>query len=195
MIVYPVIIIGLLLILFFMVLRKAYLIKPDDLAEEAIAEDSRAKEDFSSGKIPLLKDGLKLLKLRRRSDVEIETNFDTETDPNIQKADYLFKKKRFISAEKWYLEAVKANPKNAKIYSRLGLIYLRQKNYRDATEALNEAVKLDGGTASRFFNLSFAHNNLGEIKEAIALVRKSIRLEPDNKKYRRYLEDLKARNY
>lgn len=196
MIIYPIIILGLLLVALGIFYRRAYLVSLEGLPEKEAA----ATGDAGEGKSRLLaiKEKLHLPNIpgfKKRSDVEMEINLEQETDPNILKADDLFRKRQFISAEKWYLEAARNNPKNAKIYSRLGVIYIERKNFKDAVEALNEAVKLDDRIASRFFNLSFAFNALGDKKLALQHAKKAMRLETANKKYRKWFDELRLRGY
>lgn len=114
---------------------------------------------------------------------------------DFERAEDLFKKKQYISAERWYLEAAKKDPKNPKIYSRLAVIYLEQNNFKDARDSLEESVKLDPSVASRFFNLSFIYNSEGDKKSAISNVRKAISLDPDNQKYQKWLEELKSKPF
>jgi len=196
MIIYPIIILGLLLAALGIFYRRAYLVSVEGLAEKEIvvAKDIGEKKN----RLLAIKEKLHLPNipgLKKRSDVEMEVNLEQETDPNILKADDLFRKRQFISAEKWYLEAARNNPKNAKIYSRLGIIYIERKNFKDAIEALSEAVKLDDQVASRFFNLSFAFNALGDKKLALQYAKRAMRLEAANKKYRKWFDELRARGY
>lgn len=101
----------------------------------------------------------------------------------IEKADRLFADKKFVSAEKWYLEAATVDPKNPKIYSRLGVIYLETGEHVDAKDAFEAAIELDPGIASRHFNLAVAYEGLGDLKLALKSVKKAISLEPRNEKY------------
>lgn len=109
----------------------------------------------------------------------------------VVKGDRLFSQKKFKSAEKWYLEAIKLEPRNAKIYGKLGIIYLEEKNYPDARDAFEQAVKLDPGVASRHYNLAIATRFLGDYKKAISSLRRAQALDPENPKYQRLLEEIK----
>jgi len=182
MIIYPIIIIILLLILFAVVWRRAYFVQANGLpAEEKVHPDTAERL-------------LSLIKgKRQRDDVEIE--IQDNTDPSLKKAEELFRKKQYISAEKWYLEAIKVDPRNDKIYSRLGIIYINQKNYSDAREALEEAIKINPGVASRHFNLSFVYNEEGEKREALNSAKKALRYDPNNKKYRHWADELRSRPF
>ena len=172
MIIYPIIILALLLFAFFVIYRKAYLL-------ESVIDPTQIEKKLEQIKAEKIKD-------------EPEVNLQEELEENFKKAEDLFRKKQYISAEKWYVEAAKANPKNDMIYARLGVIYIEQKNFKDAIEALEEAVKLGPAVASRYFNLSFAENALGEKREALNLAKKAVRIDSKNEKYRKWLEELKS---
>jgi len=126
---------------------------------------------------------------------EEEAFTDNSQDPLMEKAEELFFKKQYISAEKWYLEVIKKEPRNPKIYSRLGLIYINQKNYKDAICCLEEASKIEPGVASRYFNLSFAQNEEGDRKSAIVNARKAFRADSQNEKYKRWYDELRSRPF
>ncbi len=171
MIIYPIIILVLLLTAFILVYRKAYLLQ------------------LKTGKEEIEKNLDKPIKsLDKEADVVIKK----ELEPNLQKAEDLFKKKQYISAEKWYLEAVRVDPKNDLIYARLGVIYIEQKNYKDAVESLEESIRLGGNTSSRYFNISFAKNALGDRRDALNYAKRAVKTEPNNEKYRKWLNELKS---
>jgi len=180
MIIYPIIILGLLLIVFAVVWRRAYYIGIEGVPVEE-------KTHFDAEKL------LSLLKRKKQDDAEIE--IQQNTDPNLKKAEDLFRKKQFISAEKWYLEAIKTDPRNDKIYARLGIIYIKQKNYPDARDAFEESIKINPSVASRYFNLSFVYNAEGDKKSALTNAKKSLKLESRNKKYRRWVDELRSKPF
>jgi len=174
MIIYPAIILLLLLVAFAIVYRRAYLVQ-----KENPGEFEKSKSVDTS--------------LPREEAAEINP-FD-EREENFKKAEELFKKKQYISAEKWYIEAVKKNPRNSVIFSRLGVIYLEQKNFPDAIESLNEALRLNPGAAASAFNLSYAYNCEGDKKEAINCAKRAIRLDPANSKYKKWLDQLRIKPF
>lgn len=185
MIIYPAIILALLLIGLFIVWRRAYL-EQDHLPaslnnHKPIVATSEA--DASS------------LKPAEYKFEEAEVSINKTEEENFIKAEDLFKKKQYISAEKWYIEAVKKNPKNAKIFSRLGVIYLEQRNFADAIESLKEAIRLDSESASAHFNLSYALNIEGDKRNAIESAKKAVRIDPNNQKYKKWLDSLKIKPF
>ncbi len=173
MIIYPAIILGLLVVGFVIIYRRAYLIENNVELKKQIQTESMPSLDESPREI---------------------NPFEQEEE-NFSKAEELFKKKQYISAEKWYIEAVKKNPKNSTIFSRLAVIYLDQKNFQDAIDSLNEAIRLNPNSAANNFNLSYAYNSEGNKKEAIINARKALRLDPKNKKYKKWLDQLRVKPF
>lgn len=108
----------------------------------------------------------------------------------LAKADQWFAQKEFDKAEQAYLRVVLQLPREPKIYSRLGVIYLDKKNYRDAKDALTTAVKLDPSLPSRHYNLALAWVGLNDRKQAVLVLQRAVNLDPGNDKYRRLMKKL-----
>lgn len=106
-------------------------------------------------------------------------------------ADASFRKKDYKEAEKFYLQAAAKDPENARIYNRLGVIYLQMKNYRDAVEAFRRALKFDDRVASRHFNLALAYLGRRDYRNAERGLREALRLDPTNDKYRKTFEAIR----
>jgi superkiller protein 3 len=79
-------------------------------------------------------------------------------------------------AEKTFLEAIQLNPKNGRAYHFLGMIYLRQNEYKGAIEALKKATELDQLNDTAYNNLGLAYHNLKKFPEAVEAFEKSIQL-------------------
>ncbi len=108
----------------------------------------------------------------------------------IVQADESFRKKNFKDAEKYYLQAATKDPDNARIYNRLGVIYLQTKNFKDAIEAFRGAIKFDDRVASRHFNLALAYLGKRDYRSAERGLKEAMRLDPTNEKYRQLLDSL-----
>jgi len=106
----------------------------------------------------------------------------------IAQADDAFEGRDFLKAESLYVKAASEDPDNAKIYSRLGAIYLEKKNFYDAKDAFLQAAKIEPEMASRHINLGLAFMGLKDYFKAIESFKKALNLDPKNKKYRRLLE-------
>lgn len=120
-----------------------------------------------------------------KSDVIAKTYFD--------EAEAAFKKQDYRRAETLYLEAARENPKNVKIFNRLGAIYLEQREFNDAIEAFKTAVKYDDKVCSRYYNLALAYIGQKNYKEAVRALKKAIELSPENKKYQQVLEQIEKK--
>jgi tetratricopeptide (TPR) repeat protein len=108
----------------------------------------------------------------------------------LRQADQAFEEKNFELAESHYLKAALKDPKNSKIYSRLGVIYLDRKNYQDARDCFVTALRYEDKVPARHYNLALAYLGLQDTKTAVDSVKKAIKLDPNNEKYRRLLEKI-----
>lgn len=108
----------------------------------------------------------------------------------ISEADGYFRKGNFGQAESLYIQCAARDPKNPKIYNRLGAIYLEKKNFQDARDAFKEALRYDDTLASRHFNYAIVCLELKDYKNALLALDKAVRREPHNKKYKKLLEKI-----
>lgn len=107
-----------------------------------------------------------------------------------EEADALAKAGKFQQAEQILIKAASKNPTDSKIYARLGLMYLQQKNFSDAIESLKVAVKLERYNPSRHYNLALSYWGNKDVQRAIMSAREAISLDPVTQKYRQLLEQL-----
>jgi tetratricopeptide (TPR) repeat protein len=107
-----------------------------------------------------------------------------------QLAENDFEKKDYEGAEKNYLLAIQKHPSNAKIYNRLGVIYLEKKRYLKAVEVFRKAISIDDKVASRYFNLAVAYFHLKDQKRALDAIQKALAIDKGNQKYQQMLEGL-----
>lgn len=131
---------------------------------------------------------------------DLETNSDfwnedvvadkPELSSHFEEGEQLLKKGKHKDAEQFFLKAATNNPGDPKVYARLGLLYLEQKNFSDAIEALKVAVKLEKYNPSRHYNLALAYWGNKDTQRSIYSVREAISLDPITKKYRKLLEQL-----
>lgn len=133
---------------------------------------------FPAFKLPTLK----LPKLRLAKFKKDVVPVVQEEDP-LSQAELAFINKDFDLAEKMYIKAATLQPRDARIYARLGVIYLHQKNYKDARDALLTSLKFDPNVASRHYNLGLVYQGMGNSKKALAEVKQALSLDPSNEKY------------
>jgi type IV pilus assembly protein PilF len=65
-------------------------------------------------------------------------------------------------------------------YWNLALVFMRQKRYRYAVQALNNALLMKPGTVSLHNLLGKAHSRMGQTEKAIEAFKEAIRITPDN---------------
>ncbi len=106
----------------------------------------------------------------------------------LAQADDAYERKDFSKAEELYIKIAAAEPNNAKIYNRLGAIYLEQENFYDAKDAFLLAKKLEPEIASRYANLGLAYLGLKDNYKANESFRTALKLDPKNPKYQKLAE-------
>jgi len=113
-----------------------------------------------------------------------------ELSSHFEEGDRLFREGKYKEAETFFIKAAAQHPDDPKVYARLGLLYLNNKTYTDAVEALKIAVKLDKYNPSRHYNLALAYWGNKDSQRAIMSIREAISLDPVTPKYRQFLEQL-----
>lgn len=184
-------------IIFIIVTRK-YPTTEDIISQQKI---SPASHSSASNRLSFISDFIGRLRLRLRTLLltilkkidrrQSKTLAWPEEDP-LKLADRAFSQKLWDEAEKYYIKSAVVSPKDPRIYSRLGVIYLEKKNYRDAKEALMTALAQDDTVATRHYNLAIAYSGLGDRKKAIISLGRALELGPGNEKYKRLKEKLSS---
>lgn len=100
----------------------------------------------------------------------------------LEYASKLYEDKRYLAAEKAYLEVIKLDHKNAAAYNRLGRIYLELKNFSDAIECCQIVTQIEP-VASSFFNLGSALYENKNYSKALVSYERAIELEPSANRY------------
>ncbi|MEO7617521.1 MAG: tetratricopeptide repeat protein [Candidatus Saccharibacteria bacterium] len=99
-----------------------------------------------------------------------------------QYADRLYAEKKWVAAEKAYLEALKLDHRNIVAYSHLGIIYSTQKQYADAIECFQIAAQIKP-SAMTFQNLGLVYYENRNFIKSIAAMEKAIMFEPSANRY------------
>lgn len=97
-------------------------------------------------------------------------------------ADRLFGEKKWLAAEKAYLNVLKLDHKNVTAYNHLGIIYSTQKNLADAIECFQIASRIRPAGAT-FQNLAMAYYENRNYVKSIAAFEKAIMFEPSAQRY------------
>lgn len=85
---------------------------------------------------------------------------------------------RFLRAEKALLTILKIDEKNAAAYNRLGILYAKQKEYRDAIDCFEIASSIEA-TPSSLHNLGLIYYETENYQKAAIAFEQSLKLEDD----------------
>ncbi len=85
---------------------------------------------------------------------------------------------RFLRAEKALLTILKIDEKNAAAYNRLGILYAKQKEYKDAIDCFEIASSIEP-TASSLHNLGLIYYETENYPKAATAFEQSLKLEDD----------------
>jgi tetratricopeptide (TPR) repeat protein len=85
---------------------------------------------------------------------------------------------RFLRAEKALLTILKIDEKNAAAYNRLGILYAKQKEYRDAIDCFEIASSIEP-TASSLHNLGLIYYETENYQKAATAFEQALKLEEE----------------
>jgi tetratricopeptide (TPR) repeat protein len=87
--------------------------------------------------------------------------------------------RRHAEAEKLFLQALKAQPNDEKLYNLLGVFYSDAKQPEKAAAAYQKAISI-APHATYYLSLGSALNKLGRTEEALEASRKALEMKPDS---------------
>ncbi|MCA9325688.1 tetratricopeptide repeat protein [Candidatus Saccharibacteria bacterium] len=85
---------------------------------------------------------------------------------------------RFLRAEKALLTILKIDEKNAAAYNRLGILYAKQKEYKDAIDCFEIASSIEA-TASSLHNLGLIYYETENYEKAAIAFEQALKLEDE----------------
>jgi tetratricopeptide (TPR) repeat protein len=100
----------------------------------------------------------------------VKKHFDTGVE--------LFNAKSYEEAAAEFNEALKLDPGQPSIHSRLGDTYRKLEKYEDALAAYQKAAELDPGNSNVYSNIGDILNKLGREKESLAAFQKAAEMNP-----------------
>ena len=74
---------------------------------------------------------------------------------------------------------LKIYPENSDIFHLLGIIFLKEKNFKEAIDLIYKSINLNRNNYSAFNNLGTCHSNLGNHNESLKNYDKAIKLKPN----------------
>lgn len=92
----------------------------------------------------------------------------------------LIENNQLDKAERILLKIVVDEPHNGEIYNELGLVYLKQENFKDASSAFLEALKYKKDLSGNLYNnLGLTYFSLKEYPKSIQYYKKAIMLDSE----------------
>ncbi len=105
----------------------------------------------------------------------------------IEEAESLMAKEAYQAAEQRLIEYLSLDPKQHDVYERLGIVYIKTRQYDQAWETFQHALRLAPEDASILVYLGELAMRDGKVKDAVELFRQAVKLRPTNPKYLDFL--------
>ena len=93
-------------------------------------------------------------------------------------AHHSIKENRFLKAEKALLTILKIDEKNVAAYNRLGILYAKQKEYKDAIDCFEIASSIEN-SASSLHNLGLIYYDTENYEKAAIAFEQALKIESD----------------
>ncbi|MHC1599312.1 MAG: tetratricopeptide repeat protein [Candidatus Methanospirareceae archaeon] len=158
-------------------------IRADNYLLEIIKEDYKRAELYMSLAISYLKlqdFGRGKEYFGKASKVRRELNDNRGMSVDYKRfGDFYAFKGEYDEAAKYYREAIRAYPGDAKDHSNLGVLLKNLKRYDEAEEEYREAIRADPDYAAAHYNLGVLLSDLKRYGEAVKYYREAIRADPD----------------
>ena len=101
---------------------------------------------------------------------------------SIKKGLELHKAGKLDEAERFYLEALRADPENSDLYNLVGLVAYEKGDDQRAIKMYREAISRNKTRADFYYNLGNALQSAGDNENAAAAFRQSLMINPMNEK-------------
>jgi superkiller protein 3 len=92
-----------------------------------------------------------------------------------------------IAEFQWVKENYPHQEFPATVHSDIGMVYFAKRKYLEAIEELKKAILLDPSSAKAYFNLGTVYSAYGDIPEAVACFRTSLKIAPGDSSVHRNL--------
>lgn len=97
-----------------------------------------------------------------------------------KRADIFMARKMYREAAESYQEALRGEPKQARLHNKLGISYHQQMNFRQARRSYQQASKLDKKYAQAINNLGTVYYAQGNYKKAQKQYQKALKITPSS---------------
>ncbi len=116
----------------------------------------------------------------QRSEVEIASDFSQKVSTKLDKlwgiAQESLRERKYLRAEKALLTILRVDERNATAYNRLGILYAKQKAFKDAIECFEIAQSLEP-SASSLHNVGLIYYETGDYEKASLALKQALAME------------------
>ena len=116
----------------------------------------------------------------QRSEVEVASDFSQKVSTKLDKlwgiAQDSLRERKYLRAEKALLTILRVDERNATAYNRLGILYAKQKAFKDAIECFEIAQSLEP-SASSLHNVGLIYYETGDYEKASLALKQALAME------------------
>jgi len=112
-----------------------------------------------------------------------------------QKGNDCFKKGDFANGVKFYSEAIKRNPSDAKIYSNRAACYTKLTAFDLALKDCDKSISLDGGFIKAYLRKGNVLKAMGQHQKAMDVYEKAMEIDPNNAEAKQGYKDCAVRQH
>ena len=109
------------------------------------------------------------------NELDLEKALDFKTQGN-----NAYKEQRYENAKELYTKSLQFNPNSAVTLSNRSAVYLHFKEYIQAIEDANQAIRVDPDFVKSYFRLGKCHVATGNLVQAKVMFEKALASEPNN---------------
>ncbi|MBW1613687.1 MAG: hypothetical protein B6I32_06020 [Desulfobacterium sp. 4572_20] len=121
-------------------------------------------------------------------------SYKAEASPNgadfYKRAKYFQKIGRLEKAQRLYKQALALEPGNVFVLNNLGVIYIQQRNYSEAINSLESAIRLKPKYADPYYNLACLYALKGKVMKSLENLKKAVSLNKSAREWARKDRDL-----
>ena len=115
------------------------------------------------------------------SEMECDNGLDLEKALEFKiQGNTAFKEQQYENAKELYTKSLKLNPNSAITLSNRSAVFLHFKEYTQAIEDANQAIRVDPDFVKSYFRLGKCHVATGNLVQAKVMFEKALSSEPNN---------------